>query len=134
MLTPFEITLRDALAYAQANRRAMGLKPRDYEPRKMKNGARAVGPDAYKVTLFLRPWHYADAVHAMKAYEAKHGKKISMHRLIENLIEDGVEHVSSRPPKKPPVDKRKGASVTPIRKYASAVVHVPSKHKKAATG
>jgi hypothetical protein len=129
MLTPFEVTLRDALALAQANRRAVGLKSGEYEPRKMRDGTRAVGPTNYKVTLHLTPWHYADAIHALRKYEAKHGKKISLHRLIENLIEDGVEHVSARPPKPPA--KKKGATITPIRKYAPAAVHVT---RKAATG
>lgn len=92
-LTPFEASIREALAFAQQRRKSQGLPPADHAPRKKRDGSRVVGPDKYKLTLFLQPWHYADLIHFKQNKNISYG----LNKIIEQLIEDNIQHVAARP-------------------------------------
>ena len=83
MLTPVELMFRDAWSLAQARRKSVGLPPGEPEVRNLRGGGKAVGPEYYKVTCYLRPWHYADLVH----YKQKHDISYGLNKIIEKLID-----------------------------------------------
>lgn len=92
-LTPFEISIREALALAQAARKQAGLAPTDLKPRRQRDGSRVVGPRHYQLTMYLKPWHYADLVY----YQRKNNLTIGLGKIVEKLIEDHIDHVANRP-------------------------------------
>jgi hypothetical protein len=118
MTNPLEAMFKEAVAMANARRRSIGMAPLEPTVRKMRDGTKAVGPEAYKLTIFLRPWHYADLIH----FKKKHGISYGLNKIIERLIEDHIEKISARPAKP---KKKSLATVTPItakRKDLSVVV------------
>ncbi len=109
MKTPLELMFLDALAKANARRKSVGLPPAEPTVRKLRDGTKAVGPDSYKITLYVRPWHYADLIHFKNKHEIPYG----LNKIIEKLIEDHIENISVRPPKreaKKPRPTGKGSS------------------------
>ncbi len=141
MKTPLELMFLDALAKANASRRAAGLPPTEAPVRQLRDGTKAVGPPTYLVKVYFRPWHYADIITAMKKYEAATGKKISMNKIIETLIEDHIENVSVRPPKREarkPKPTGKGSSalavispIAPRRRFGHVMI---GRQKRRAAG
>ncbi len=129
MKSPLELMFLDALSKANASRRAVGLPPAEAAVRKLRDGTKAVGPPSYLVSLHLRPWHYADIVHAMERYQAKHGKKLSLHKLFEGLVEDYVPHVAARPPKTQPKKKDSPVAAALPAKPRPAAAVVPIKRR-----
>jgi hypothetical protein len=123
-MTSLEECLREAKRLANGQRRSKGLPSMDYEETTRADGTKWVGPTRYKITLFIDPWHYVDLVTA-----AGRGRKtMSPTGLITKLIEEHVPHVAARPKKK------KLASVTPIRKAATASTSRSTERKIAAVG
>lgn len=117
-LTAFEVSIREALAFAQARRKSVGLPQADQQVRRKRDGTRMVGPDKYKVTLFLQPWHYADLIH----YKQKRGISYGLNKIIEDLIDRGIDHVAARPEKAKTaaqISKQPRNDVTPINTRAA---------------
>lgn len=121
-MTDFEQTLFDAFKLAEASRKSAGLAPRKVSDmvRKGRGGIRRTGPSAYKVTLWLRPWHYADAMHAKNI---SNNPDQSLTKYLTARLEEAIAPVATRPT--PYISKRaaalalresKGADVVPLRK------------------
>lgn len=129
-LSAFEQSIREALGFAQQRRKSIGLRPAETDARVKRDGTRLVGPDSYKLTIYLHPWHYADLIHHKNRRNLSYG----LNKIIEKLIEDHIDHVAARPPKKP--KKLKGATVVPIRKNVPTMPAVAAyaPKKRAAVG
>jgi len=61
-----EKVLAKARALAQQGRDSKGLGHVDATIRRRRDGSRWVGPTAYKMTLWLRPWEYLEVIERMR--------------------------------------------------------------------
>jgi hypothetical protein len=112
------ITLLAAFQLAENSRKAAGFAPRKapheyFYKRRAKDGSKRFrGPSAYKITLWLRPWTYADAM-VEKANSNNPGQSLT--KFLQSKLEDGLSHHATRPTPKPD-------NVIPLRKKRLEVV------------
>lgn len=115
-MTSFEETLRDAFQLAENSRRAAGLERRHVSEMRTtrKDGTVWTGPSAYKVTLYFRPWHYADLMHAKLSTDRPDQ---SLNRFVQTIVDKHVANVAARPEPKAKEGKReKGGKIVPMRR------------------
>lgn len=84
-LKNLEATFHEAFNHAQQARQAGGLKPLPATMRKARDGSPRIGLEAYKVSLWLRPWHYADLLRLKERTRAP-----SIYKLLTTLIENAL--------------------------------------------